>query len=526
MPSDLRLHPSSVLFGLGKVAKDLALPGIVFLFSALRGGDWDWWDWEVWALALVIPYTIVSVARHLSFRYRYEGTEMVIRTGLVFRNERHIPYARIQNLDAVQNVLHRLLGVVEVRVETGGGKEPEARMSVVPLAAFEEMRQRVFAEVRGADAAGDASEGDASEGDASEGDASVGEAPEAAAGRTLLRLSPLEAALFGFIQNRGLVFVGAAFGLFWEAGVMDRILGRTFGEEVSGKGAVRDLLRGALGSIELPLGRIWLTLLAVAGFLLAVRLISMLWAFFRLHGFRLVRIGEDLRTEYGLLTRVSATIPLRRIQTLTVRDGWLHRLFDRVSVRVDTAGAADGGEENKATQREWLAPILRREELPGLLHEVLPGLDLAAVTWIPAPPRAFRREVKGGVLFAVLVTLLSALVLRWWAFALLPGLLAWAVVAARLYVRHLGWAVTGDAVLFRSGWFWRQVSVAPFAKIQAVSLHESPLDRRAAMARVRVDTAGAGNASQRVDIPYLPRETALSLCRLLSTQAAGTAFRW
>ena len=505
MPSERRLHPSSVLFGLGKVAKDLALPGLVFLFTA-GGGGWHWWDWQVWALLLVIPYTLVSIARHLSFRYRYEGSEMVIRTGLVVRNERHIPYARIQNLDAVQNVLHRLLGVVEVRVETGGGQEPEARMSVVPLAAFEEMRRRVFAEAR-------------------EAGSMVEEAPASVPARTLLRLSPLEAGLFGFIQNRGLVFLGAAFGLLWEIGMTDRILGRIFGEEVSGRGAVRDILRGAFGAIELPVGRIAFTLLAFGGFLLAVRLLSMIWAFFRLHGFQLRRIGEDLRTDYGLLTRVSATIPLRRIQTLTVRDGVLHRLFGRVSVRVDTAGA-DGGQENGAPQREWLAPILRREELPALLGEVLPGLDLAAVSWTPAPPRAFRRKLKSEVLFALLVTLLSALVLRWWAFALLPGLLAWAFASARLYVRHLGWAVSGDAVLFRSGWFWRQVSVAPFAKIQAVSLHESPFDRRAAMARVRVDTAGAKKASHRVDIPYLPRETALSLCRLLSTEAGGTAFRW
>ena len=73
------------------------------------------------------------------------SSELVIRSGLVFRSERHIPYARIQNIDAVQNVLHRLLNVVEVEVETGGGETSEATMSVLPMAAFHEMRERVFA---------------------------------------------------------------------------------------------------------------------------------------------------------------------------------------------------------------------------------------------------------------------------------------------------------------------------------------------------------------------------------------------
>jgi uncharacterized membrane protein YdbT with pleckstrin-like domain len=44
----------------------------------------------------------------------------------------------------VQNVLHRAFDVVEVRVETGGGKDEEARLSVLPRAAFDEMRQRVL----------------------------------------------------------------------------------------------------------------------------------------------------------------------------------------------------------------------------------------------------------------------------------------------------------------------------------------------------------------------------------------------
>ena len=69
----------------------------------------------------------------------------MIQSGLIFRNERHIPYARIQNLDAVQNVVHRLLRVIEVRVQTGAGAEPEATISVLPAAALDEMRRRVFA---------------------------------------------------------------------------------------------------------------------------------------------------------------------------------------------------------------------------------------------------------------------------------------------------------------------------------------------------------------------------------------------
>jgi putative membrane protein len=295
------------------------------------------------------------------------------------------------------------------------------------------------------------------------------------------------------------------------------------------RSSVRGLFSSFFDTSWLPQG-IGLTVAAVIALLVVVRLISMVWAVIRLHDLRLTRAGEDLRVEHGLLTRVTATVPLRRIQTLTALEGPLHRLFHRAAMKVDTAGGqasptAEAGEESRA-RREWLAPILRREELSALVREVLPGLDLDTMEWRPAPPRAFKRELKNWVLVCLIPMIPLTILLRGWAFAVLPFLLGLAYAGARGTIRHLAWAVTEDEVLFRSGWLWRKVSVVPFAKIQAVAVHESPFDRRASMARVRVDSAGAGEWSHRVDIPYLPRDTARELFALLEARAASTELRW
>ena len=82
--------------------------------------------------------------------------------------------------------------------------------------------------------------------------------------------------------------------------------------------------------------------------------------------------------------------------------------------------------------------------------------------------------------------------------------------------------MTDDAVVFRSGWLWRNVTIAQVVKIQTVEGTESPFDRRAVMAGVRVDTAGASERSHKVAIPYLARETARALHERLSAQAAQT----
>ncbi len=499
MQPEQRLHPLSILFRLVAQVRLFAVPGIavVATFGAVGLG------WQILLIPLAIPFALLSILEYLAFRYRYDANEMVIRTGFLFRNERHVPYARIQNLHAVQNVFHRLWKVVEVRVETGGADEPEATMSVLPVAAYEEMRRRVF--------------GERSE---------PAEAAEPAApDKTLLYLPPPELMLAGFIQNRGFVVLAAAFGLLWELGVLDALMGRMFGDQASGRGLIRAVVEALLGRGGFPLTGIALTVAALISLVVVSRVLSMGWALVSLHGFRLTLAGDDLRAEYGLLTRVATTIALRRIQTLTVRQGVLHRLFKRAAVRVGLAGG--GGEEGEGkAQREWLAPILPQDELPRLLAEVLGERDFAEIAWRGFHPRAFRREVKSWIAVAVLISLPFILPLKGWVLLLLAGLLAWAFIAARQTVARMGWAVSDGTVLFRSGWLRRQVTAVRFTQIQAVTVRESPFDRRAGMASVRVDTAGAKELSHRVDIPYLPRETAWELCDLLASQAGRTAFRW
>ena len=179
------------------------------MFGGLPAG------WEALLPLLLVPAVIASAMRYLTFRLRYDPRELVIRSGLLFRNERHVPFAKIQNLDAVQNAFHRLLGVVEIRVQTGGGKDDEARLSVLPLAAFEEMRQRVF-------------EGRADAPAPSTPDETVQPRPGAAP-VTLLHLPVPELLLCGFLENKGMILIGAAYGIAWESGLLGGFWDRLFG---------------------------------------------------------------------------------------------------------------------------------------------------------------------------------------------------------------------------------------------------------------------------------------------------------
>ena len=504
MSSERRLHPYSIGFAFLTQIRLFIVPGILVYFGAQRDES-DWW--EPWMMLFILPNAAFAVFRYFTYHYRYDESELVIQSGLLFRRQRHIPYARIQNIDAVQNVLHRLLNVVDVRIETGGGATAEATMSVLPLSALNEMRERVFAERRPPAA--------------SLPEAAVLE--PAAAARPLLHLNPPELILCGFIENRGAVLIAAAFGLIWELGLFDRIVTSVIGEQVTSRGVLRNLARGLISSATISWARIALTLGAFIGLLLLVRLFSMAWAVVRLYDYTLTLGDDDARSQFGLLTRVAQTIPLRRIQALSVREGPLHRYFARVAVRVNTAGGRLE-EQSANTDREYVAPILRQEALDDFVRAMI-GVTISGTTWNPPHPRAFRREVKGWLVMAAVIGTLAAGYLRWDVLPLIPVLVLWAVIAARQTVKHLGWAETSEAILFKRGWLWRRTVVVRFAKIQTVTLHHSPFDRRLAMARVHVDTAGASEGSA-INIPYIAREAAETLYARLSAEAAQRQFKW
>ena len=503
MGPERKLHPSSFVFSMGRHLRALLVPGVAIAFTAGSSGR----DWEVWLMVLLVPYAIAALARSLSFRYRFDADEMVVRKGWVFRSERHIPYARIQNIDAVQNVFHRVLGVAEVRVETASGGEPEATMTVLPVESLAEMREFVFRGRQGVEVA-----------------ASAGDIAQTPPADVLLELRAPEILLYGFIESRGAVLMGGAFGLLYEFGLFDRVLQALTGGAFEGSGVMRQLFRAIVREQSISLRTMAWTVGVLGILLLILRILSMLWAYVRLHAFVLRRTGNDLRVDYGLLTKISGTIPLQRIQTLTISESPLHRLFGRVSVHVDTAGGH--GPEVQQTRREPIAPLVNRRHLAALIDSLMPAVTLSDIDWQPVHQRGFRRALVRTLFLAVCGSILIVSTLRFGAEAAVALLFGWAVVYARQYVVHLGWAFAGDALVFRSGWLWRHITIARFSKIQAVSRRESPFDRRLGMASVSVDTASAGAGGHALAIPFLAAGTASELAATLSHQAAQTAFRW
>ena len=130
---------------------------------------------------------------------------------------------------------------------------------------------------------------------------------------------------------------------------------------------------------------------------------------------------------------------------------------------------------------------------------------------MPRMPRYLlaRSSRPGGV--GRLLTISSALVLA-----------AWLLIVAWVETRFTSFAWAGETLCFRSsnGWM-RRISLVRAGRVQVVAMQASPLDRRWAMKRVIVDTAGAADAGHKVEIPWLAEDVADALYARLRHAAAG-----
>ncbi|HEX5726857.1 MAG TPA: PH domain-containing protein [Longimicrobiaceae bacterium] len=476
-----RLHPLTLLFAALGVARQFLFPVVVGGISATFG---DWGEGFVLALLVLAAGSLLAAAaRYGAFRYRLAGEELVLRTGFVSRQHRVIPLTRVQNVEVRQNLLHRIFGVAELRVETaGGGAEPEASFSVLAEREAQGLRTEVLARRRAATIP-----------------AAVPEESEAAAeAPPLVQLSTRDVVLAGATANEVGVIAALAGGAFQ---FLDDVqlpwLERAF-EAVAGGVSVRGagLALAVLGVLAVVLFVGWIV--SIAGALL------------RYHGFTLHREGGELRKRYGMLTLHEASVPLRRVQALRVEESLLRRPLGLAALMIETAGGgAWQGEQGGA---EAFVPLARRAEVGPLVRGIFADVDYDAVRFSPVDPKSLQRAAVRNSVVLLLATsagwIFLALAGRW---PLLLGMLLLPLLAyglARWEYANRGYALLPGYVVTRSGIMNRVTWIVPDLKLQTLQVRQSPLQRRHGLASLVVDTASGGAQSVVIDLAR-PRALAL-----------------
>lgn len=508
------LHPSSLGFDLLSHSRRHLFPAAMAIFGA-ASGNLTWLFIASIAFLLSILRTLV---RYMTLRFGVRQGELVVTEGLIFRRVRTIPVNRIQNIDLVQNVFHRMFDVAEVRIETASGSEPEAYLRVIKMDEVAALRNEVFSPQAGSSEAIEALPVDETESTplgtlepTSPHEASFGQS-----GAMVLEIPVSWLLKAGLASNRGLVMVGILVGIasqfdFWEHIDFERV------EEY-----VPQSNNYLATGISVAIGLI--------GFLLAMRVVGVIWYVLRFHGYQLRRNGDDLRVSCGLFTKVSATIPRRRIQFISVHRPLLLRFMGFCSLRIETAGGSAKESESASStiSRRWLVPVVTEDLVPKLLNEFRPQLawDSANVDWRPVSPKAGRRLCRMAIIRSTVVALTGLAIIQPWGLLAGVVLLPLELFLAIRQSRAMHYARTPFGVAYRSGILRKIMSLTFFERMQTLRLDQSPFDRRWRMATLMVDTAGAGPAGHRIHIKYLDEKFAKSEFDSLVSQASQHQPEW
>ena len=420
------------------------------------------------ALAL-IGYETAYVRR---FTYDLGGDTLDIESGVVSRRSREIPLRRIQNVDISRNVVQRLLGIAVVSFETAGGGDTEARLRFVSFEEAKRLQSALGRLKRAAeedDAAGDEDADGPDPATPGAGDRPTRRRPDVPPVTELFALDRTELALVGALSID-----------FRVPGVLFLIVS-TVGSTV-----VPTYLRATSGVA---------LVLAGAAVLVGVALLS--WvvgaaaAVAQYYDFRLVRSGDELQYERGLLQRYDGSIPFDKIQTLTVADNPLKRYFDYATLYIETAGYAPGS-GGSSRGSEAAVPLAERDRVLDLIEELEP---VGEVTFRRPPKRARRRYLVRYLLVVGVLTgiaysadLLVPLPVPPWSPAVLAPLAIW---FAHATWRHRGFWLGDHHVVTRNGVLRRRTKIVPYYRIQTVIDSRTVFQRRLGLATVTVDTAGS-----------------------------------
>jgi putative membrane protein len=485
---ELRLHPLSWLFELFNVLKQFIVP-ILFLLFAGKSNSYEFWG--LLGIAFMVP---LAIARYYTFRYQINDDHLIIRSGLIHKTVRNMAFTRIQNVTLHQGLLHQLMQVAEVRLETGGGEKEEGRMRVLGLAQAKQLQEII----RGQETVSTSVQ-------QIDQQSSVNE-------QSLLTLSNRELIKLGLISNKGMILVFAAIGGLMQ---LDHSMPTKIFKNVgnwlwnhSAELSQNSYLSYFLGG---------LTVLFTA--LLFVRMISIVQAILHYYGFELSQQADRLSIQRGLLSRFNGSLPRSRIQAWTLEQGFLQRRFGRFALRIDAA--ASGGVKSEHMESHWqLAPIADEQHIETIIHSVIPQGSWPISIWQPLHPKAWMREFKKPAYFLLIPTLILA---YWaWQFALLM-LLAypWLWIQSKQWAKYAGYSYDSGLIAVREGWIKKHWRFAEIRKVQAVYIKQSPFDRKYGMATLFCDTVNAGSFEPPLAIRYITLEDAVNLHREISMVIAS-----
>lgn len=323
-----RLHPLSPVVRAGSALAVIVLFSTQFDTGRRRGFPWE-------SLVLLGLGVVAGVVSWLVTRWRVQGSDLRIETGLIRRQSIRVPLSRIQAVDVISPVLARVLGLAEVRVVVAGRGTGRTRLAYLGAGEAQRVRAMLLALAHGL----------------------ASETPEPPA-QPLLRINNMRVIFATLLTAPVNVLITVA-------------------------------VLAVVGSLLVPRGEATATIAIPA-------LVGVVPEVFRrfnaVYDFQLAEGADGFRLSRGLLQTRTETIPFGRIQAVRWVEPLLWRQFGWVRLEVDVARQRGSQrEEGSAQLSRTLLPVGAREHAAWLLERVLPGAAAVPPPGSRPPRRAVLR---------------------------------------------------------------------------------------------------------------------------------------
>jgi putative membrane protein len=320
-----RLHPLSPVVRAGSALAVIVLFSTQFDTGRRRGFPWE-------SLVLLGLGILAGIVSWLVTRWRVQGNDLRIETGLIRRQSIRVPLSRIQAVDVISPVLARVLGLAEVRVVVAGRGTGRTRLAYLGAGEAQQVRAMLLALAHGL----------------------ASETPEPPA-QPLLRINNMRVIFATLLTAPVNVLITIA-------------------------------VVAVVGSTLIPKGGEATVTIAIPALVGVVP--EVFRRFNAVYDFQLAEGADGLRLSRGLLQTRTETIPFGRIQAVRWVEPLFWRSFGWVRLEVDVARqrGSQQREEGSAQLSRTLLPVGSREHAAWLLQRVLPG---AAAVLPPGsrPPR-------------------------------------------------------------------------------------------------------------------------------------------
>jgi putative membrane protein len=472
--SEKRLHPFTLLYRLVVALPNAALPIIFVLYSGSTG------EWAYIFISLFLGFFILPgiLLNYFYFDYTITEQEVVIRSGVLSKKERHIKIDRIQNVTITQNFLHKLMRIAKVQLETAGDATTEGNLDSVSIADSERIREIIRNHQHEKSSTTIVNEeGEQVEVKQIEEDENV-----------IFSMSLWDTIKYGAVRFRPIVLVASAwiFSMFSQ-------LNPNWTEELE------VILESGYKEYIKQLDIFSMILYAIAGVLLVLLfswILDILLTVNTYHKFKLVSEKGKLLTSQGLFSSQKGAIPLKKLQMMVIKSNPITRKLNFYRLDLQTAGFG-GGDGTKA-KSETAIPFAKFSQVKEIINKIR-AVELPEV-FTKVSPKSIRRAVVKYLVFSIPFGI--ALYFTFDSFWILLILLPIIGFAAYIRYQYRGYHVENNQIIVKQGFWFQKISIIPIEKIQTLHKRSSYFQRRLGLATVEIDTAATvyGNDASIIDI--------------------------